>query len=75
VFAGNTVGENQFYFDHARLMEAHYAVSKSSTQYPIAIPGRVGKIKRGAEGDPTLNVMNLERLRVTQDPNEPHKWY
>lgn len=71
VFAGNTVGWNQFYFEHARQMEAHYAVSKSSTQYPIAIHGRVGKIKRGVKDDPTLNVMNLERLKVTQDPNEP----
>ena len=75
VFAGNPVGWNQFYFDHARQMEAHYAVSMCSTKYPIAIQGRVGNITRRVNGDTTLNVMNLERLRVTQDPNEPHIWY
>lgn len=72
VFAGNTVvGWSQFYFEHARQMAAHHAVSQSTTQYPIAIQGRVGKIKRGVKDDPKLNVLNLERLRVTQDPNEP----
>lgn len=71
VFAGNTtVGWNQFYFEHARQMAAHYAVSKSTTQYPIAIQGRVSKINRGVKNDPKLNVLNLERLRVAQDPNE-----
>ncbi|GLO40974.1 hypothetical protein PPUN15366_26190 [Pseudomonas putida] len=71
VFAGNTVGWHQFYFEHARQMEAHYAVSQSASQYPIAIHGRVGKIKLGVKDDPKLNVLNLERLRVTQDPSDP----
>ena len=71
VFAGNTVSWNQFYFEHARQMEAHYAVSRSASQYPIAIQGRVSKIKLGVKDDPKLNVLNLERLRVTQDPSDP----
>ena len=71
VFAGNTVGWNQFYFEHARQIEAHYAVSQSANQYPIAIHGRVGKIKLSVKDDPKLNVLNLERLRATQDPNDP----
>lgn len=72
MFEGNTtVGWNQFYFEHTRQMAAHYAVSKSTIQYPIAIQGRAGKINRGIKKDPKLNVLNLERLRVTQDPNKP----
>jgi hypothetical protein len=60
VFAGNTVvAWNQFYFEHARQMAAHQAVLQSTTRYPIAIQGRVG------------NVLNLQKLKVSQDLNEP----
>jgi hypothetical protein len=72
VFAGNTsVSWNEFYFEHARQMAAHYTVSQSTTQYPIAIQGRVGKITKGIKDDPTRNVLNLQKLKVTQDPKEP----
>ncbi|UVL01140.1 hypothetical protein [Pseudomonas sp. B21-048] len=72
LFEGNTtVAWNQFYFDHARQMAAHYTVSHNTTQYPIAIQGRVGKISRAIKDDPTRNVLNLQKLKVSQDPNEP----
>ena len=72
VFAGNTVSWNQFYFEHARQMEAHYAVSqRARVSTPSPSKGGVAKIKRGVKDDPKLNVLNFERLRVTQDPNEP----
>lgn len=71
VFAGNTsVAWSEFYFEHARQMAAHYIVSQNTSQYPIAIQGRVGKITPGIKGDPTRNVLNLEKLKVTQDPND-----
>lgn len=72
VFAGNTVvAWNQFYFEHARQMAAHEAASQSTTRYPIAIQGRVGKVTRAINGDTTSNVLNLQKLKVFQDPNEP----
>lgn len=72
VFAGNTpVSWKEFYFEHARQMAAHYTVSQNTTQYPIAIQGRVGRIAPAIKGDPTRNALNLQKLKVTQDPNEP----
>ncbi|WP_440805279.1 hypothetical protein [Pseudomonas syringae] len=61
VFAGNTVSWNQFYFEHDPQMEAHYAVSQSASQYPIAIHGRVGKIKLGVKDDTNLNMNTAQR--------------
>lgn len=72
VFAGNTsVSWKEFYFEHARQMAAHYIMSQNTTQYPIAIQGRVGRITPDIKGDSTRNVLNLQKLKVTQDPNDP----
>ena len=71
VFARNTtVAWNQFYFDHARQMAAHYTVSHCTNQYPIAIQGRVGKITCAIKDDPTRNVLNLQKLKASANPNE-----
>lgn len=66
-----TVAWNQFYFDRARQMAAHHTVSNCTNQYPIAIQGRVGKITRAIKDDPTRNVLNLQELKVSANPNEP----
>ncbi|MES3710369.1 hypothetical protein QC590_19315 [Pseudomonas putida] len=69
VFAGsNPIAWSEFYFDHARQVAAHHTISQNTTQYPIAIHGRVGKITLGIKDDPTRNVLNLQKLKSTQDP-------
>lgn len=62
---------NEFYFEHSRQMAAYFTVLHTATQYPIAIQGRVAKITLGIKDDPTSNVLNLRKLRATEDPKEP----
>ncbi len=73
VFEGNvTIPWSKFYFESDRYLEAYQLIQSSTVQYPIAIHGTVGSVKRDIQTKfGVKHILKLERPRTTPDIDDP----
>lgn len=73
VFEGNvTIPWSRFYFESDRYLEAYKLIQSSTVQYPIAIHGTVGAVKRDIQTKfGVKHILKLERPRTVPDSDDP----
>lgn len=73
VFEGNAIIPwSMFYFGSDRYLEAYQLTRSSTVQYPIAIHGTVGAVKRDIQTKfGVKHILKLARPRTTPDDDDP----